>query len=462
LSASKLVSRSYSLTLSTFQSLIASYWYRLKGVVYAIGLSIIYLAVNFLLNGITPALSAPAIGRVVMFIGIALVVAVLSEMISRKNQAILEKNAQLQEANQALAEKENQLRINLQQLAQSERSLLASREQIRLILESSGEGILGIDRNASVTFINPAGSQMLGYSRPLDLVGMNVCDVLHHEATEDTSSPHNDCGIIRTLRTGTTLSCDSESFQRKDGSMFPAACCTAPLIRDGVIDGAVISFEDITERASLMAQLKTSLKEMESLLKEIHHRVKNNLQIVVSLLNMQARYVTDQQLLDVIRESQSRVRMMALVHERLYRSGDLTHINMEEYIQFLTSNLFKFYGFPRSQVTSSVHVSGVILDINTAIPLGLICNELISNSLKYAFPDGRKGEISVAAVSRTDGSTVVTVRDNGIGMPEGMDWQNANSLGLKLVNLFTDQLNGQIIMRQDGGTIWEITIPKAT
>lgn len=441
--------------------IIAAYWYRFRGAIYAVLLSILYiLAVYFLADAGSQSLLA-AYGRVIVFIGIAIVVAVLSEMIARQKEELVMMNSQLLRSNRELEETGQELRNSIEELGRTEQNLLASRERIQLILESSGEGILGIDRNASVTFINPAGSRMLGYDSPPDLVGMDVCEVLHRDPSGDPGLPHDNCSIKGTLRHGNTLSCDTESFRRKDGTLFPAACCYAPLIRDGTVDGAVISFEDITERVNLLDQLKSSLKEKESLLKEIHHRVKNNLQIVVSLLNMQARYVTDQQMLDVIRESQSRVRMMALVHERLYRSGDLSHIDMEEYIQFLTSNLFKFYGFPQSQVTRSVHASGVILDINTAIPLGLICNELISNSLKYAFPDGRKGEISVAALSRPDSSMVVTVRDNGLGMPEGMDWQNADSLGLKLVNLFTDQLNGQISMRQDGGTIWEITIPRA-
>ncbi|MFA4823671.1 MAG: histidine kinase dimerization/phosphoacceptor domain -containing protein [Methanoregula sp.] len=442
--------------------ILAAYWYRFRGIGYAILLSGFYLVADYLLtNGNIPALFA-AIGRVIMFISIAIVIAILSEMISRQKQAILEKNSQLQESNRALEEKEKQLRLNLQKLADSERNLFSSREQLRLILESSAEGIFGIDRKGCITFINPSGSLILEYKKPLDLIGRNAGELVHPGNPDGSLRDLQDCSFFKTLQAGTTQMCDHDLFRHGDGTTFPVAFCSAPIIRDGTVEGAVISFEDITDRLNLLDQLKSSLKEKESLLKEIHHRVKNNLQIVISLLNMQSRYITDAKLLDIIQESQSRVRMMASVHERLYRSGDFSHIDMEDYLRFLTTNLFRSYGFPQSQVTSSVNIRGLVLDINTAIPLGLICNELISNSLKYAFPDGRHGEIAVTAESRPIGDIMLTIRDTGIGMPEGIDWQNADSLGLKLVNLFTDQLNGQISMRQDGGTTWEIIIPRST
>lgn len=439
--------------------ILAAYWYRYRGVGYTIFLSGFYLTADYLLtNGDIQMLFA-AMGRVVMFISIAVIIALLSDMISRQKQAILEKNTQLQDANRALEEKEKQLRLNLQNLAESERNLFSSREQLRLILESSAEGIFGIDRQGCITFINSAGSRILGYKNPLDLIGRDIAELVHPGNTA-ASSNLKDGGFLKIFKAGTTQMCDHDSFRHRDGMLIPVAFCSAPIIRDDVADGAVISFEDITDRLNLLAQLKSSLHEKESLLKEVHHRVKNNLQIVISLLNMQSRYITDDKLLAVLLESQDRVRMMARVHERLCRSDDLSHVDMEDYIQFITQNLFKSYGFSPSRLTCSVAIKGVVLDINTAIPVGLICNELISNSLKYAFPDGRTGEISVMAEYLPNGDIGIFVRDNGIGMPEGMDWKNAGSLGIKLVNLFIEQLGGQISMRQDGGTIWEITIPK--
>ncbi len=441
--------------------ILAAYWYRLRGAGYAVVLSVFYLFADYLMTDANTLSFVASIGRVVMFISIAIVIAILSDMIIRQKQAILEKNTQLWESNRVLEEKEKQLRFNLQKLADSERNLFSSREQLRLILESSAEGIFGIDRQGCITFINPAGSQILGYKKPLDLIGREANGLVHNSNPDGSLRDLKDHCFFKTLQTGTMQLCDHDLFRHPDGTPFPVAFCSAPIIRDGMVDGAVISFEDITDRLYLMDQLKTSLTEKESLLKEIHHRVKNNLQIVISLLNMQSRYITDAKLLDVIQESQSRVRMMASVHERLYRSSDLSHIDMEDYIRFLTTSLFRFYGLPQSQVSISVNIKSVVLDINNAIPVGLICNELISNSLKYAFPDGRQGKIAVMAESHPGGDIILTVGDTGIGMPEGMDWKNADSLGLKLVNLFTDQLDGQISMRQDGGTIWEIIIPRA-
>jgi len=214
---------------------------------------------------------------------------------------------------------------------------------------------------------------------------------------------------------------------------------------------------DITERRRAEAQIAASLKEKEVLLKEIHHRVKNNLQVISSLLNLQAATVVDGKTLEQLRESQNRIRSMALIHERLYQSGNLARIDFGEYVRSLVGFLARTYSM--STVRIVVNVQSIDLPVNTAIPCGLIINELVSNALKYAFPGGREGEVNIDLVVKPDGSGVLSVRDDGIGLPAELVPQKTTTLGLQLVNTLTKQLNGSIELMRGNGTTFSITFP---
>jgi PAS domain S-box-containing protein len=209
--------------------------------------------------------------------------------------------------------------------------------------------------------------------------------------------------------------------------------------------------EENMQRLDAEERLKASLNEKTMLLKEVHHRVKNNLQIIVSLLNLQSRYVKDESVLATIRESQNRVKAMALVHEKLYRAEDIAHIDIDDYIRFLGTGLSQFYDAKSRGIRFTLEAPEVRVDINTAIPLGLILNELISNAFKYAFPKGRSGEVFVS-VKRDEKTLTVIVRDDGAGIPGDFDWKNTQSLGLRLVNSLVDQLDGTIELDRSSGT----------
>jgi PAS domain S-box-containing protein len=205
------------------------------------------------------------------------------------------------------------------------------------------------------------------------------------------------------------------------------------------------------------AQLTTSLEDKEVLLREVHHRVKNNLQIIISLLNLQSRYITDEMTLAAIKESQNRVRAMALVHEKLYQSADIAKINLDDYVRFLGNSLFQFYGMKGKGIVLTTRIQDINVGINTAIPIGLIVNELVSNSLKHAFPDGRKGEISFA-ITRENAMLNLVYKDNGTGIPAELDWHNAKSLGLRLVISLVEQLQGTIELERTAGTAFKIIV----
>jgi two-component sensor histidine kinase len=237
---------------------------------------------------------------------------------------------------------------------------------------------------------------------------------------------------------------------------------------------------EIARRREAEKRIRDSLREKEVLLQEIHHRVKNNLQVVSSLLYLQSESVTDPKLLNVLQDSQNRVRSMALVHERLYRSEDIARIDFQQYIHDLASHLLSTYSVNSHRIRVLVDADDVVLDVNTAMPCGLIINELISNSLKHAFTnssqpeaasvaarqaagmnpdnttDGRQDEICVELREEQEGQLMLLVGDNGVGLPESIDFRNSPSLGLLLVNSLVRQLRGTIELDRQRGTQFKI------
>jgi PAS domain S-box-containing protein len=214
---------------------------------------------------------------------------------------------------------------------------------------------------------------------------------------------------------------------------------------------------EIGIRLDAEKELTKTVGQKEVLLREVHHRVKNNLQIIISLLNLQSRYIKDDTTRLAFLESQSRVRAMALVHEKLYQSKDLAKMDLGNYLKFLGDNLFQFLGMKGKGITLTMDIRDVFLAIDTAIPIGLMINELISNSLKYAFPEGRTGEISLA-IHRQDHMLTILFKDNGVGIPDGFDWRNTQSMGFQLITALVDQLDGTIELDQTSGTQFTIVV----
>ncbi|MEP4091900.1 histidine kinase dimerization/phosphoacceptor domain -containing protein [Reichenbachiella sp.] len=202
--------------------------------------------------------------------------------------------------------------------------------------------------------------------------------------------------------------------------------------------------------------IEESLHEKESLLKEIHHRVKNNLQVISSLLNMQSRGTDSPEMLEVIQEGQSRVKAMSLIHQKLYQTDNLSEIDFQDYISQLIDQLATLYKKKELKVENQVEAREIMLDIDTAIPLGLILNELISNAYKYAFSSERKGLIQIDLKRLDDGQLQLNVSDNGDGLPEDFDLEATKSLGLKLVNILTKQLNGELSYESKNGSRFKI------
>ena len=247
---------------------------------------------------------------------------------------------------------------------------------------------------------------------------------------------------------------------------FKALDCGADGLMGKPIDDAelvaqvksMLRIKRAEERLRTETELKKALKEKELLLKEIHHRVKNNLSMVSSLLNIQSSYLKDEQAQIAFAESRKRINSIALIHEKLYRSSDLAGIEFGQYLRDLTAALVKSYSIPAELLEVIIDIGDIYLNMDISIPLGLIVTELLTNSLKYGFKDDRKLTLTIR-LRVEDRQLGLVVADDGSGFPPDLDWQNSETLGIQLVNLLTNQLGGQIQLERENGTLFRFTFP---
>jgi len=293
---------------------------------------------------------------------------------------------------------------------------------------------------------NAAFESFFSLSRS-QVVGRSVYEI----APKELADIYRESDVVLLRNPGTQIY--ETVIEHSDGSRHDVIFNKATYVdSDGRVAGIVGAIVDITERKNVEKSLQASLAEKEVLLKEVHHRVKNNLQIISTLLELQSETMHDERFQGVFRESQDRIQTMALVHEKLYKSGDLASIDFTSYMEDLLSFLFSSYEGGTGRISLRLDISKVSLDIDWAIPCGLIMNELVSNALKHAFPDERSGEIAIRIAVDEDDWITVAVSDNGIGFPPGFDAWRTETLGLHLVRLLVRQLQGEIFLGQQGGT----------
>jgi len=323
------------------------------------------------------------------------------------------------------------------------KSIKEREERLEIITNNMHDIVGQVDVNGNFTYISPSVEKILGY-RPEHFIGKPFFELKKLK------------NVI--LNPKFTLSPKKSEFEVKtrDGTLVWLECVSNPLF--DVYNqpmGGVFSARDITERKNSDKKIQESLEEKKMLLKEIHHRVKNNLMIISSLLNLQSQYLKDKKSIDIFKESQNRARSMALIHERLYQSTDLKKIDFGDYIRTLSSELFQTFVSDPGLINLKINVEDIFLDINTAVPLGLIVNELITNSFKHAFQDGKCGNITIDFHSKNK-QYVLTVADDGISFPKDLDFKNTDSLGLQLVNSLTDQIDGKIQLDKSSGTKFKV------
>lgn len=296
-----------------------------------------------------------------------------------------------------------------------------SKKFIDSVIASMLDPLVIIDKQGRVTETNYASCKMLGYDRN-ELIGMNIQDLVDDIHIISLRGQYKEANLLRS-----------------DGSIIPVNLSINIIDKNNMVCMA----HDLTERKKFLNKVQSSLNEKEVMIKEIHHRVKNNLQIITSLLRLQSSFLNDPQALASFNEAQNRVLSMALIHEKLYQADDLAQINLKEYVNELLGSLIHTYSV-RNIIDMRMDTNINYFGIDTLIPLGLLLNELISNSLKYAFPQTESGIIDIKLTRLNETDCVLDYKDNGIGMSREAFDENSKSLGMDLVKTLASQLEGDI------------------
>jgi PAS domain S-box-containing protein len=321
-------------------------------------------------------------------------------------------------------------------------------ERFRRVVESAPNAMVMINAAGGIEMVNAQAQHVFGYSRE-ELLGQPVEMLVperfrrHHPRLRASffGDPQS-----RPMGAGRDL-----YGLKKDGSEFPVEIGLNPLETE---EGPMVlsAIVDISDRKHREESIQAALKEKDILLGEIHHRVKNNLQVIHSLLDLQSLKVDDETALQLLRESQNRIRSMSLIHQTLYESKDFARVDFRSFLDTLVPTLVSSYSADPSRITLLIDAAEVSVPINAAIPCGLIVNELISNALKHAFPGGRHGEIRIGLARDESEQVELSVSDNGVGIPEELDLANASTLGLQLVALLADQLSAEILIQRANPT----------
>lgn len=334
---------------------------------------------------------------------------------------------------------------------QMEQELRNTSSYLENLITYANAPIIVWDCDYRITRFNRAFERLTGH-REEDVLNAPL-DILLPEPNREEAME-----LIRRTLAGERWESLEVPILRKDGTVRDVIWNSANIFgEDGAtVISTIAQGYDITEQKRAEERLRASLEEKETLLRELHHRVKNNLQLVSSMLILQAQHANDPTAFVAFNEIQNRIRSMALIHAKLYQAQDLAKIDFTKYLQELTAALIHSYGISTDRVSTTLNASGVMLGLNTAVPVGLIVNELVSNCLKHAFPGNRNGEIRIDLQREEGGSYILRIADDGIGLPEDLDITSTTTLGLQLVNTLVEQLKGTITLERDTGTTFII------
>jgi PAS domain S-box-containing protein len=324
------------------------------------------------------------------------------------------------------------------------------------VLDSIQDGISILDKDFTIVRVNRTMEQW--YAHALPLVGKK-CYQAYHLRNE----PCSICPTQQTIETSQASYKVVRLVGAGGGVTGWLDLYSFPFIdqKTGQMKGVIEYVRDITQRKQAEDRLQSSLREKEVLLREVHHRVKNNLQVIQSLISLQTRRIKDEQAVEMCKESQRRIRAMALVHERLYQSTDLSRIEFADYLRSLIIHLFHSMLSDTNRIALTMDLEPVQLNINTAIPCGLIVNELVSNALKHAFPGEKSGSITVSIHKAEDGEYRLGVTDNGIGLPPEFEIHESETMGMQIVGTLVSQLGGRLAIGRNGGADFQINFREA-
>lgn len=322
-------------------------------------------------------------------------------------------------------------------------------EKLSVVASETGNSVLIFDENSDLEWANEGFSRMTGFTMDdfIQRRGRKLPGVTFYD---DAGALLDNCIANRK-----SASFESKVRCRNGSEIWTSSMLTPILSGTSDLKKVVVIQTDITYRRKMEEQIRASLEEKELLLREIHHRVKNNLQIIISLFNLQSHYVNDQKAFAALKEGQDRIKSMALIHERFYQNEGLM-IDFDEYIKRLVENLLISFNITPGRITYKINAEKISLDIDSAVPCGLIINELVSNSIKHGFSEEEQGEILIGFHSLQDGKVELTVRDTGKGLPDDFNVEESDSLGMQLINALANQLDGNLLIEPGPGAFFRL------
>jgi len=314
------------------------------------------------------------------------------------------------------------------------------------IINTAEDAIISVDYNQNIILFNQGAEKIFCYSAE-EIIGKNLGMLLPESIRSDHSEHINNFGKSEIVSKGMKERSEITGL-RKNGDIFPAEANISQVEIDGrQIFTAIL--RDVSEQKLIENKLRESLKEKEILLQEVNHRVKNNLQVILSLFALQGESTDDPERIAMLSEIRLRIQSMAMIHEKIYKSERLGQINFHQYVKDLTTEIFHTYSTSSGSVRLNLEVAPVSLEINRAVPFALILNELTSNALKYAFTAKEKGNLSISLKLEKDKLLLLTVSDDGIGIPKKIKFSSTKTLGLRLVRVLTRQLNGKAELKEN-------------
>ncbi|CDG64277.1 MAG: hypothetical protein PWQ15_179 [Methanobacterium sp.] len=351
----------------------------------------------------------------------------------------------------ALKEAEEKLENDKAQQAIRERE-----EKYRTLFEYFPNYVLVLGSNGKIIDINRAAAKFSPFSRE-DTIGMDFNDL--QSITGEDSVDYQ--GLFSRLRNGDDLEPFESRLISRDGEIRVMEVYPAPLYKNGELVAVQVIAQDITDRKKVENEINASLKEKEMLLGEINGRVRNYMNMISSLLELQSVYMKNEENREILKDNKNRVKSMLLIHEGFSQSEDFALIDFSQYIKKLIDLIVSAYHVDTNRIKMKTHTDGMMLDIDAAIPCGLIINELLTNAVKHAFPGNMEGEICVEFGLDGQDNNIILVKDNGVGLSPDIEFKDSGTMGFQLVNTLVNQLGGSIILSENNGTTFQIIWPRS-